>query len=89
MASGGSGEKVRELLDGQDLASGKLSASGVSARAEGSCASGASASAHTKILSIAIPDEYVEHGNVDLLKKEIGIDEESVVKRIQEEWNRI
>ena len=40
-------------------------------------------------LSITIPDEYVEHGNVELLKKEIGIDEESVTKRILEEWNRI
>ena len=42
-----------------------------------------------QILSITIPDEYVEHGNVELLKKEIGIDEESVTKRILEEWNRI
>lgn len=31
---------------------------------------------------IAIPDEYVEHGNVDILKKEVGVDTESVVKRI-------
>ena len=42
-----------------------------------------------QILSITIPDEYVEHGNVELLKKEIGIDEETVTKRILEEWNRI
>ena len=42
-----------------------------------------------QIFSITIPDEYVEHGNVELLKKEIGIDEESVTKRILEEWNRI
>ena len=27
-----------------------------------------------QILSITIPDEYVEHGNVELLKKEIGIE---------------
>lgn len=33
-------------------------------------------------LSICIPDAYVEHGNVDVLKKEIGIDAESIVKRI-------
>jgi len=31
---------------------------------------------------IAIPDEYIEHGNVDLLKKEVGIDAESITKRI-------
>ncbi len=35
-----------------------------------------------KLLNITIPDEYVEHGNVDLLKQEIGIDEESIVSRI-------
>ncbi len=35
-------------------------------------------------LNISIPDAYVEHGNVDLLKKEIGIDAESIVDRILE-----
>ena len=35
-----------------------------------------------KLINITIPDEYVEHGNVDLLKKEIGMDEESIVSRI-------
>ncbi|MGN1181030.1 MAG: 1-deoxy-D-xylulose-5-phosphate synthase [Suilimivivens sp.] len=35
-----------------------------------------------RLINIAIPDEYVEHGNVDLLKKEIGIDEESITKVI-------
>ena len=29
-----------------------------------------------------IPDDYIEHGNVDLLKKEACIDAESVFKRI-------
>ena len=33
------------------------------------------------VLNIAIPDEYVEHGNVDILRKEVGIDAESIVKR--------
>lgn len=33
-------------------------------------------------LNISIPDEYVEHGNVELLKKEIGIDAESITERI-------
>ena len=37
-----------------------------------------------QILSVTIPDEYVEHGNVELLKKEIGIDEDTVTKRILE-----
>ena len=40
--------------------------------------------ASNKFLSISIPDAYVEHGNVELLKKEIQIDEESVVERILE-----
>ena len=35
-----------------------------------------------KVEIIAIPDEYVEHGNVDILKKEVGMDKESIVKRI-------
>lgn len=35
-----------------------------------------------KLLHIAIPDGYVEHGNVDILKQELGIDSESVVNRI-------
>jgi 1-deoxy-D-xylulose-5-phosphate synthase len=36
----------------------------------------------TNILIVAIPDEYVEHGNVEILKKEVGIDKESIIKRI-------
>ena len=35
-----------------------------------------------KLINIAIADEYVERGNVDLLKKEIGIDEESITNVI-------
>lgn len=37
----------------------------------------------TEVLSITVPDEYVEHGNVDLLRKEVGIDAESIVARIE------
>lgn len=35
-----------------------------------------------KFMSVAIPDMYLEHGNVDILKKEIGIDTESVYAKI-------
>lgn len=35
-----------------------------------------------KVLSFGIPDIFVEHGNVDELKKELGLDEASVAKRI-------
>lgn len=41
-----------------------------------------SLSADCSLINIAIPDEYVEHGNVDLLKKEVGIDAESITNRI-------
>ena len=34
------------------------------------------------VLSICVPDEYVEHGNVELLRKEIGIDADSIVEKI-------
>lgn len=34
------------------------------------------------LIRVAIPDEYVEHGNVDALKKEIKIDADSIVERI-------
>ena len=37
-----------------------------------------------EIINITIPDEYVEHGNVEALKKEIGIDATSIVARILE-----
>ncbi|MCM1040016.1 MAG: 1-deoxy-D-xylulose-5-phosphate synthase [Ruminococcus sp.] len=40
----------------------------------------------TKVLGIAIPDEYVEHGNVELLKQEVGIDADSIVKKIVTEY---
>ena len=35
-----------------------------------------------KLINIVIPDEYVEHGNVEQLKKEIGIDTESITNVI-------
>ncbi len=56
VASGGFGEKVRELL-------------GRRARKK-------------SLLTIAIPDEYVEHGNVELLKREIGMDADSVTGKV-------
>lgn len=40
------------------------------------------------VLNIAIPDDYVEHGNVDILKKEVGIDAESVINRTIETYER-
>ena len=43
----------------------------------------------SRLLNITIPDEYVEHGNVDLLKKEIGIDTDSIVTKVQKEMETI
>ena len=39
----------------------------------------------TKFMQIAIPDEYVEHGNVEQLKKDIGIDAETIAEKIKKE----
>lgn len=36
----------------------------------------------TRVLGIAIPDEYVEHGNVELLKQETGIDAVTVEEKV-------
>lgn len=38
--------------------------------------------ANTSLLSIAVPDAYIEHGNVQVLRKESGLDEESVTRKI-------
>lgn len=37
-----------------------------------------------RIVNIAIPDEYVEHGNVNILKQEVGLDTQSVIDTIGE-----
>ena len=39
-----------------------------------------------KLLNISLPDEYVEHGNVALLYEEVGIDAETVTKRVIEKY---
>ena len=36
------------------------------------------------LLTISIPDEYVEHGNVEMLREEVGIDAYSIQRRIEE-----
>ncbi len=38
----------------------------------------------TRVLNIALPDAYVEHGNVSLLRKSLGIDSDSVIGKIKE-----
>ena len=39
-----------------------------------------------KLLNISLPDDYVEHGNVALLYEEVGIDAQTVTKRIIEKY---
>ncbi|MCM1143767.1 MAG: 1-deoxy-D-xylulose-5-phosphate synthase [Blautia sp.] len=40
----------------------------------------------TKVLCVTLPDEYVEHGNVELLKQEVGIDADSIVGKVVTEY---
>ncbi|MDE7270357.1 MAG: 1-deoxy-D-xylulose-5-phosphate synthase, partial [Acetatifactor sp.] len=35
-------------------------------------------------IRVTLPDAYIEHGNVELLREEIGVDAASIVKRIVE-----
>lgn len=42
----------------------------------------------TEVLKIAIPDQFVTHGSVDYLYKELKMDAESVTMRILDKWYR-
>ena len=42
-----------------------------------------------KVLNISLPDDYVEHGNVEILKAEEEIDAESVSTRVESFYNNI
>lgn len=42
-----------------------------------------------QVLGIAIPDAYVEHGNVDILRKELGIDADAITKRTKEAYHKL
>ena len=37
-----------------------------------------------RVLNIALPDAYVEHGNVSLLRSDLGIDSDSILKKIKD-----
>ncbi len=39
---------------------------------------------HIRVLNIALPDAYVEHGNVSRLREGLGIDSDSVIRRMKE-----
>ncbi len=42
-----------------------------------------------RYLNISIPDAYIEHGDVEALKREVGIDADSIVKRICDELGEV
>ncbi len=49
---------------------------------EGVCEYVSEAQIDIKVLNISLPDDYIEHGSVSILKTEAGIDSESVIQKI-------
>ncbi len=41
------------------------------------------------VVNAAIGDVYVEHGNVEILRRVVGIDAEEIVRRVVEEYERV
>jgi len=39
-----------------------------------------------QVLNIALPDAYVEHGNVSLLREMLGIDSDSIIRKMRETY---
>lgn len=39
------------------------------------------------VRNIGIPDEYVEHGNVDVLRDAVGLNKETIIKQIIADYN--
>ena len=44
---------------------------------------------NVKVLPLALPDDYVEHGNVGTLRKETGLDADTIVRRIRDVYGRL
>lgn len=38
----------------------------------------------TKVYQVGLPDTYVEHGNVSVLRESLGIDSDSIIKKMEE-----
>ncbi len=38
------------------------------------------------VINVALPDDYIEHGSVDVLRRETGVDAESIARRIISEY---
>lgn len=39
-----------------------------------------------RVVNIALPDAYVEHGNVSMLRNDLGIDSDSIMKKLKREF---
>ena len=42
--------------------------------------------AGVRVINVALPDDYIEHGSVDVLRRETGVDAESIARRIISEY---
>ena len=42
-----------------------------------------------KVLPLALPDQYVEHGSVSALRKETGLDNETLIRKITETYREL
>ena len=45
--------------------------------------------APSHVLTLALPDDYIEHGSVDVLRKMTGIDSESMSEKIIETYKEL
>ena len=44
---------------------------------------------NVKVLNIALPDGYVEHGDVSLLREKLEIDSDSILKKVLDKYEKI
>ena len=42
-----------------------------------------------RVLTLALPDDYVEHGSIDVLRRETRLDVDSMTAKIQEIYDRL
>ena len=42
-----------------------------------------------KVLSMGVPDTFVEHGNISQLREQIGLDSVSIVEKIEHAWENL
>ncbi|OLA20864.1 MAG: hypothetical protein BHW17_09040 [Dorea sp. 42_8] len=43
----------------------------------------------TRVQILALPDEYIEHGNVEVLRKETGLDVETMTAKIRKSYETL